>query len=388
VSTATARRAETSTDVRAREVWQRVRGPVAVLLLVVVVALVSVLVSGRQHRGALDPRSASPSGSRALAALLVDQGVELHRVTRAASAQAEAGPGSTVLVVVPDLVDDAAVAALRGSGADLVLLSPTEPERWEATVEAVRPTPSGRRAADCGLRAAVQAGDVDAGGIAYRVRADDGAAADLCYSRGGRPSLVQVRRGAHAITVVGDADAFTNDRLDDRGNAALTMNLLGAQPRLVWYLPTVGDIQSGGQKSLVELIPDGIWWALAQVVVAVVLLAFWRGRRLGPVVPEPLPVAVRAAETVEGRGRLYRRAGARDRSAAALREGLLARIGPGVGLPRAAEPAAVVERVAGRTGRPAAEVASLLYGAPPRTDDELVRLAAELDRLEREVRRP
>jgi len=33
-------------------------------------------------------------------------------------------------------------------------------------------------------------------------------------------------------------------------------------------------------------------------------------------------------------------------------------------------------------------VAALLYGAPPLTDDALVRLADELDRLEREVRRP
>ena len=53
------------------------------------------------------------------------------------------------------------------------------------------------------------------------------------------------------------------------------------------------------------------------------LLVLWRARRLGPVVTEPLPVVVRSAEVVEGHGRLYSRAGARDRAAAALRAGTM-----------------------------------------------------------------
>jgi hypothetical protein len=181
---------------------------------------------------------------------------------------------------------------------------------------------------------------------------------------------------------------MTNDRLDDRGNAALAMGVLGARPRLVWYLPSFAEAGASGQESLYHLIPAGVWWAVFQLAIAVVLLAFWRGRRLGPVVPEPLPVVVRAAEVVEGRGRLYRRARARDRAAEELRAGLLARIGPGLGLPRRAGGAETVEAVATRSGRPSADVAALLYGAPPPTDDALVRLADELDRMEREVRRP
>src|SRR5690606_41722785 len=59
--------------------------------------------------------------------------------------------------------------------------------------------------------------------------------------------------------------------------------------------------------------------ALPILIVVVVLLAWWQGRRLGPLVTEPLPVVVRASETVEGRGRLYRSRRARDRAAEALR---------------------------------------------------------------------
>ncbi len=67
---------------------------------------------------------------------------------------------------------------------------------------------------------------------------------------------------------------------------------------------------------------------MLQLAVAVVLLALWRARRLGPVVPESLPVVVRAAEATEGRGRMYRRAGARDRAAGRLRAATRTRIVP------------------------------------------------------------
>ena len=103
---------------------------------------------------------------------------------------------------------------------------------------------------------------------------------------------------------------------------------------------------------------------------------------------EPLPVVVRAAETVEGRSRLYRRSGARGQAAEALRAGVRDRLGTALGLPRRVAPPAVVTAVAARAGRSGPDVAALLYGAAPADDGALVRLADDLDALEREVRRP
>ena len=79
----------------------------------------------------------------------------------------------------------------------------------------------------------------------------------------------------------------------------------------------------------------------------VLLAALWQGRRLGPLVAEQLPVVVRASETVEGRGRLYRSRRARDRAADALRTATLQRMLPRLGL-GAARATAVVAAVAGR----------------------------------------
>jgi len=124
-----------------------------------------------------------------------------------------------------------------------------------------------------------------------------------------------------------------------------------------------------------------------QLAFAVLALALSQGRRFGPVVTEHLPVVVRAAETTEGRARLYRRAGARGRAAQNLRAASAARIVPLVGHQRGADRDAVTSAVASRTGRTASEVDAVLYGAAPVDDAALVRLADELDTLERMVRR-
>jgi hypothetical protein len=106
------------------------------------------------------------------------------------------------------------------------------------------------------------------------------------------------------------------------------------------------------------------------------------------VVPEPLPVIVHAAETTEGRARLYRRSRARDRAAAALRESALGKLRKAHGIPRRAEPPAVVATVAARTGRDPAMLYELLYGLAPTDDATLLSLSHELDVLTQEVRHP
>jgi hypothetical protein len=187
--------------------------------------------------------------------------------------------------------------------------------------------------------------------------------------------------------VLGDVRPLRNSRLGEHGNAALAMNLLGANPDLVWYLPPVIATATDGGPSLLSLVPPWVWWALAQVTVAVGLAAAWRARRLGPVVAEALPVVVRAAEATEGRARLYRRFRSRDRASAALRDAARSRLGRRLALPRAASPPEVLEALARRTGRHPGELDALLYGAAPTDDATLVRLADALDTLEREVHR-
>ena len=91
-----------------------------------------------------------------------------------------------------------------------------------------------------------------------------------------------------------------------------------------------------------------MFWQLCLVVL---LLALWKGRRIGPLVAEQLPVVVRASETVEGRGRLYRSRRASDRAADALRTATLQRLLPRLGLGPNADPTAIVQTIAQRSGQ-------------------------------------
>ena len=86
------------------------------------------------------------------------------------------------------------------------------------------------------------------------------------------------------------------------------------------------------------------------------LCALWRGRRLGPLVAERLPAVVRAAETVEGHGRLYRARSPRGQAAAALRDAARGRIVRLLGQPEITGDGAVAALVTARTGRTADEI--------------------------------
>ena len=380
-----------SLDPTAGQIWRATKAPALVTLAVLLAGLTLAVVGGGGRAGLLDPRAVDPSGSRAVAEVLRDQGVQVQLVTTNADLRDAAGEGDTVLVAYPDRLVDEQATTVRDTGADLVVVGAHVPEHYAPGVGSRGDTALEARQPVCALPAAERAGPADTGGVAYEAPPGTGGQmgqVDGCYSRAGLPSLLQLQNAGRTITFLGSPQPLTNERFDERGNAALTLGLLGQNDRLLWYLPSLGDLPGGQTRSFYELVPDGIWWGLAQALVAVLLLMLWRARRLGPVVPEPLPVVVRAAEAVEGRSRLYRRAGARDKAAESLRAGALGRLVPLLGLPRRSEPAAVVDALTARTRRTGPDLAALLYGAAPADDAALVRLANDLDALDREIRRP
>jgi uncharacterized protein DUF4350 len=358
------------------ERFRRARGPLAVAALVLLAAVVLTVTGARSDRGLLDPDAVEPAGGAALAALLRDRGVTVVPAGRP-DALATSGPASTVLVTAPERLRSADLAALVRSGARVVLVAPGR-RALEALAPGVRPgmpppglLDTGDPAPACGLPAAVAAGPVDLDADVYTLAPP----ATGCYPRGAVVGLAV----SGTTTVVGSATPFTNDALDRGGNAALTMRLLGATPRLLWYVPPVLP-DADGTTPLLRLVPAGWVWGGATLLLAGVVTALWRGRRLGPPVPERLPVRVPAAETTRGRAGLYRRLGARGRAAEVLRGDarrlLAARLG------QAAGAEALTAAVVGAApGYDAAAVTDLLYGAAPVDDRALVELADALDRL-------
>jgi len=369
----------------AEQLWRRVRAPLALCALTLIVVSSLVLIRGDRHEGRLDPRSTSGQGGKALARLLEQRGVDVTLVRSADAAARAAVPGTTLLVPFPNLTTDPSLRALAAATPSRTILVAPENRALAGLAPGVHTrADADTRTLDpaCALPAATRAGDADTGGIRYDTDLLPGAIG--CYPEAGRPTLVVTPSVAGRDTVVlGSAAPLVNDRLDEHGNAALALNLLGAHPHVLWYLPGEDDVPAG-EDSLWDLLPAGWRWGLAQLGVAALLTAAWRARRLGPVVAEPLPVVVRATETVEGRARLYRRGRARDTAAELLRGACREQLARTLGGPNGE--AALVAAVADRTGRPAVAVHALLYGAIPESDDALVALADDLDTLMRQVR--
>ncbi|MEV5905785.1 DUF4350 domain-containing protein [Streptomyces sp. NPDC052127] len=389
----------TSASPTALRLWTRARGVTLALVLLLAGAVTLAALQSDARHGALDPRSADPYGSRATAELLADRGVSTRVVTTLAEARAAARPDTTLLVAAPDLLAERQQqdlhSAIAGSGGRTVLVAPTG---WSVGTLApgVTADPANSRGSalspDCALPAARRAGTAQTGGIRYTTRHLD---ADECYPSERLATLLRIpdTSGDGDTVVLGAPDILYNNRLDEEGNASLALQLLGSRSHLVWYLPSLSDTSATDQddeKSFFDLLPGGWLWGTLQLFVAAALAALWRARRLGPLVPEKLPVAIRASETVEGRARLYRKANARDRAAAALRSTTRTRLAPllGVAVTQAHTPEALVPALSAHLHGDGHFLHFLLFGPPPGDDAALIALADQLDALEREVRRP
>ncbi|MFF3211416.1 DUF4350 domain-containing protein [Streptomyces sp. NPDC002886] len=363
----------------------------------------AALNSGARH-GYLDPRSADPAGSRAVAELLADRGVTTRVVTTAAEAADASGPDTTLLVTDPDRLGETQLRAVRSaidlSGGRTVLLAPSSlslPSLAPGTRtsgDSAAPDTNLDPGGSCTLPAATTAGRAATGGGHSYATTTPGATG--CYPDAGHPTLLVLPTGIPGgdTVLLGSEDALLNQNLAKEGNASLALQLLGSRPHLVWYLPSLADNAEGSgtgeERNFLDLIPAGWSWALLQLFLAAAVAALWRARRLGPLVTERLPVLVRASEATEGRARLYRKAGARDRAATVLRAAARERLAALVGVPaaQAHDPASLVPAVAARltAGPPPHDPDTLLFGTTPTTDAALIALADHLDALEREVR--
>jgi Domain of unknown function (DUF4350) len=372
----------------AGESWRVLRTPLLVTGAIVLIAVVVMIATTARTSGPFSPDSTDSDGARALATLLKNHSVDVHS-TEVLDDAVQSGDGKA-LVIGPegslDRSDWQRIADARWS--HLILIRPGT-RALEILAPGVLDTgqilSSGSRRPGCDLPAAVKAGTATVSGSTYSAPGG----AQRCYGDGINNTVIRLESDNRVVDVVGTPATFTNGELADDGNAALALNLLGTHQDLTWYLPqwesSGFDDENSGGPPLVPPDVRYIGWALA---FAVLVIAIWRGRRLGPVIAERLPVIVHAAETTEGRARLYRRSRARDRAAAALRESALGKLHKAHGIPRRADPSAVVATVAARTGRDPAMLYELLYGLAPLTDAALMSLSHELDALTQEVRHP
>ncbi|MFB1294437.1 DUF4350 domain-containing protein [Mycobacterium sp. pW049] len=364
--------------------WRGARWVLLALAAIVAVATLTTWLTAPRPGGRLDPASTSPEGVHALMALLRDHGVTVVEADSITDVEREARD-DTLLVAAQTfhLFDDELLQRLSDLPGDRLLIAPIgrTRETLAPELDRVDTTEYTGLSPDCDLREANQAGTV-LFGVTDTFDARGSVPVTRCYDG----ALTRYTDDGRTITVVGSDEFVLNAGLLDEGNAALAMNLAGTRPRMIWYAPQRSEGgDSSGTAQFTDLIPPQVYWMVVQLVLGVALLAWWRGRRVGPLVAEQLPVVVRASETVEGRGRLYRSRRARDVAAESLRTSARQRMLPRLGLHQAASQSEVVAAVADRSGLDHQDVGHTLYGQPPATDTDLVNLARALDDIERQV---
>lgn len=380
--------------------WPRAVVPFLILILIYIWTAAAHVAQtpDLKDAGTLSPEGTGADGSSRLAGMLRAQGIQIQRVTSTdAAMSALLEDDATLFVPAPDLlVANAAVrAALVGGVHRIVLVQPflSAPEwgffpvnlRW-ATRKADP---------DCATPYADSAGPAGVFHVSYETPPNALRAVD-CYDH----ALVGIRAYVIETIAVGATDPFRNSRIGEDGNAALATALLTSDSRKVVWL----DVHKSERKLNIDVdyqqparspgdpnpiwgaLPPVLWAALVLAALLALLAALVGGRRLGPPVPEPLPVLIPATETVTGRGRLYERIRAREATLQTLRQAAIRRIAPALNPlagPNDPPPALadLIVRVAARTAIPAETVANVLNGPAPTSDEELSRAAAELDTM-------
>ena len=206
----------------------------------------------------------------------------------------------------------------------------------------------------------------------------------VCFADADTASVLRRQVGLGELYTVGGPAPFTNRYLARHDNAVLATALLvdGATVHLVRPRPF-----GTGDRSLLDLLPDGFYRLMVQLGVALALFVWASAVRLGRPVREPLLLELPSTSFTDSVAQLYQRGGRRAVAAGWLRRRarreLLHRyqLPPDTGVEQLA---AVLAAAAGHPEH-ADRYAAVLRDQEPGSSEELLDVAASIDRLRREV---
>jgi hypothetical protein len=354
--------------------------------------VVAVAGRGPEEGNPLDPASPGPLGTKGLVEVLRGLG---GRVS--VSADRPGAGTETALLLSDDLTPERRRGVLDwvGRGGTLVV---ADPGSGVTEVEPVGSTRVGLLDAEIERRCEVAAlGDVGRvaapGGVVFKVPegpagpgGTGGGGARACFPRNDGAWLLVQPLGEGTVVRLGGASVLVNQELGEADNAILLASLLvPVEGTTVQVLQP--PLPGGGTAGLGDLIAPRVRLALWQLVVAFVLLALWRARRLGRPVAEPQPVQLPGAELVAAVGNLLQRAKGRGQAAGLLTDDLRRSLAERLGLPPSAPADQVADAVAARTAVPRERVLRTLTQTTPRDEAELVALSQAIDTVRREVTR-
>lgn len=342
--------------------------------------LAVALLGGSPNDGPpLDPRSDGPLGTSALVSLLQGLGADVELSVGLPDSQDD------VALLLADRLDedqtDEVLAWVRAGGT-LVVTDPSS-SLTPPTVGAVSPLePEDLDRGICTLEALDGVEVVDGGAAA---RYDTGLADASCLGSRDFAFVVASAEGAGTVVAIGGAAFATNDRLAEEDNAVLAAGLLAPEARTTVRFVDPPLPAGGGDKTLYELISDGVRRAGVQLGLAFVLYAAWRAIRFGRPVRETLPVEIAGSELVGATGRLLERGRSPGAAAEVLRERLRRALRARLGVTEQVDHEDLAQTVADRAGVDLPQARAAVGDHPVTTDDELVAVARAVASVHQEV---
>ncbi len=385
---------------------QRRRKTGLVLMIALIVAawlavMVWIALQPQRTDGSLGVDDETDDGAAALTSVLEDHGVAIRPVQSMTQlrSELERNPDATVLFhdkhqamanasyerlsELADLVpaDQRVFAGLPDTPSS-ELVAGVYGSRPLGFVEHIDAEPT------CRIDAALEAGNI--GGFRQGVIVADeayGCFAVVDETTGETEPAYAFAESPEGTLIFADWRMLSNAGLYDNGTATLALWSLGRAETVLWFQPDFQfDPDTDGQLSPVQL-PD---WARMGLVWAVIVTGIWllyRGRRTGPVIVEPLPAEVPAAETTVGRGRLYAKTKQRRHALSTMQQASLARLARILRLGNRASQDAVLTETARQLQVPLSDL-QRFYSTP--TDDvapdHFVDWANQLQHLEHQVR--
>lgn len=200
-----------------------------------------------------------------------------------------------------------------------------------------------------------------------------------CFPTGDGALLLTRQHGVGRVTLLGGSSPLTNGLLPEADNAMFAAQLAGPPGDVAFADP--GSPAGAVTGGVWETLPERARAAVVAIIAAGVAFALVRARRLGaPVLEEPV-APIPASDLVRAAGRMLRRTRASAEAGRVLREASIAELSRRLRV--SGEEPDVPSALARATGMPEAEVAAVLVGPEPRTDEELIDLGRDLEALAR-----
>lgn len=355
----------------------------AVVAGCVAAGLVAVtLLGSRPNDGPpLDPRSDGPLGTSALVSLLEGLGGSVDLSTGLPDDHDD------IAVLLADRLDQAQTDDVLGwvrRGGTLVV---TDPASSLVPAEALPVDAGDTERIPRGVCTISALDQVDAVATDAPARLSTRRSYASCLGSRDFAFVVATAEGEGDIVAVGGAAFVTNDRLVDDDNAVLAAALMTPRPGTAVRFVDPPLPVGGGDKSLYELVSDGVRRAGVQLGVAFLLYATWRAIRLGRPVREDQPVEIAGSELVSATGRLLERGRSPGAAAEVLRGRLRRGLGARLGLSGDEPAVTLVPVVAERAGVERSLAERAVGDDPVTTDDELVTVARAVASVHQEVLR-